>query len=303
LDPLFFLIYSNDLPKTVNDIAIPILFADDTAILITSPNISDFERKITTAFNLVQEWLNTNLLCINFNKTHFMQFTTINKPKLYLQSVHLNKQISIISNSKFLGIHINDTINWKNHIDYNLPKLSTACHAMRIIKPYMSLKTLKIVYHSTFNSFISYGLPFWGTSPHSKKIFRMQKRIVRIMMGCRRLASCRNLFKNLKILPLVSQCIFSITMFIIKCKHLFTVNSEIHNINTRQHLNLHQPAPNLTGFKHGIYYSGVKIFNNLPSYIKQLSDDPRTFELKFKNFLYLHSYYSLEEYFQHQFKS
>ena len=174
---------------------------------------------------------------------------------------------------------------------------------MRIIKPYMSLKTLKKVYHSTFNSVISYGLPFWGTSPHSKKIFRMQKRIVRIMMGCRRLASCRNLFKNLKILPLVSQCIFSITMFIIKCKHLFTVNSEIHNINTRQHLNLHQPAPNLTGFKHGIYYSGVKIFNNLPSYIKQLSDDPRTFELKFKNFLYLHSYYSLEEYFQHQFKS
>jgi hypothetical protein len=76
-----------------------------------------------------------------------------------------------------------------------------------------------------------------------------------------------------------------------------------HNINTRQHLNLHQPAPNLTGFKHGIYCSGVMIYNNLPSYIKQLSDDPRTFERKFKNFLYLHSYYSLEEYCQQQFKS
>jgi len=68
-------------------------------------------------------------------------------------------------------------------------------------------------------------------------------------------------------------------MFIIKHKHQFTVNTEIHNINTRQHLNLHQPATNLTGFKHGIYYSGVKIYYNLPSYIKQLSDDPRTFEL------------------------
>ena len=232
-----------------------------------------------------------------------MQFTTINKPKPYLQFAHLNKRISIVSNTKFLRIHINDTINWKNHTDYVLPKLSTACHAMRIIKPYMPPETLKIVYHSTFNSVISYGLPFWGTSPHSKKIFQMQKRIVRIMMGCRRLASCRNLFKNLKILPLMSQYIFSITMFIIKHKDQLTVNSEIHNINTRQHLNLHQPAPNLTGFKHGIYYSGVKIYNNLPFYIKQLSDDPRTSELKLKNFLYYHSYYSLEEYFQHQFKS
>jgi hypothetical protein len=128
----------------------------------------------------------------------------------------------------------------------------------------------------------------------------MQKRIVWIMLGCRRLASCRKLFKKLKILPLMSQYIFSITMFIVKNKHQFTLNSEIHNISTRQHSNFHQPTPNLTGFKQGIYYSGVKIFNNLPSHIKQLSDNPRIFKLKFKNFLYLHSFYLLEEYFQHQ---
>jgi hypothetical protein len=226
-----------------------------------------------------------------------MQFTTNNKPKPHLQITHLNKQISTVSNIKFISIHINDTINWKNHIERILPKLSMVCHAMRIIKPYMSLETLKIVYHSTFNSVINYGLPFWGISPHSKNIFRMHKRIVRIMLGC------RNSFKKLKILPLVSQFIFSITMFIIKNKHQFTVNLEIHNISTRQHSNLHQPAPNLTGFKQGIYYSGVKIYNKLPPHIKQLSDNPMTFELKFKKCLYIHSFYLLEEYFQHQLNS
>jgi len=67
-----------------------------------------------------------------------------------------------------------------------------------------------------------------------------------------------------------------------RLSYQFTVNSEIHNINTRQHSNLHHPAPNLTGFKHGIYYSGVKIYNNIPLHIKHLSDEPRTFELKLK---------------------
>jgi hypothetical protein len=63
-------------------------------------------------------------------------------------------------------------IQLKN-IDYIIPKLRMACHAMRIIKPYMSLETLKVVYYSTFNSVISYGLTFCGTLPHSKKIFGM----------------------------------------------------------------------------------------------------------------------------------
>ena len=228
-----------------------------------------------------------------------MQFTTKNKPKSHLNITHLNKQISTVFNIKFLGIYINDTLNWKTHIECILPKLSTACYVMRIIKPYMSLESLKMVYHCTFNSVINYGLPFWGNSPHCKHIFIMQKGIVRIMLGCRRLASCRNLFRKLKILPLLSQYIFSITMFIVKNKHQFTVNSEIHNINTRQHLKFHQPAPNLTRFKQGIYYSGVKIYNNLPSHIKQLSDNPRLFERKLKSFLHFHSFYSLEEYFQY----
>jgi len=97
LVPLLFLIYINDLPKSVNDIATPILFADDTTILITSPNKSDFELKIITTLNLINEWLTSNFLFLNFDKTHFMQFTTKNKPKPHLKITHLNKQILMVS--------------------------------------------------------------------------------------------------------------------------------------------------------------------------------------------------------------
>jgi len=68
LGPLLFLFSINDLSKAISDKSIPILFADDTSILITSPNKNDFHFKITTAFNFINEWLNTDLLSINLIK-------------------------------------------------------------------------------------------------------------------------------------------------------------------------------------------------------------------------------------------
>ena len=65
LGPLLFLFYINDLPTTINDKSIPILFADGTSILVTSPNKNDFQINITGAFNCINEWLHANLLSIN----------------------------------------------------------------------------------------------------------------------------------------------------------------------------------------------------------------------------------------------
>jgi len=64
-------------------------------------NTGDFDLKATTAFHLVNEWLNTNFLHINLSKTHFMQFTRSNRPKSYLPTTHLNKLIQSVSNTKF----------------------------------------------------------------------------------------------------------------------------------------------------------------------------------------------------------
>jgi hypothetical protein len=84
----------------------------------------------------------------------------------------------------------------------------------------MSPNTLKTVYYSYFNAIISYGLPFCGNSPHAIIIFRMKKRIVRIMMGCKNRVSCRNLFRRLEILPFVSQYILLLMLFVVKNKNL-----------------------------------------------------------------------------------
>jgi len=72
----------------------------------------------------------------------------------------------------------------------------------------------------------------------------------------------------------------------------------MHTINTRHNNNLHVPAANLTLYQKGVYYSGIKIFNHLPTTIKNLSDDKNKFQTTLKKFLLNNLFCSLEEYFK-----
>ena len=144
---------------------------------------------------------------------------------------------------------------------------------------------------------MNYGILFWGSSTESIKIFRLQKRIIRVMMGCKRNQSCRDLFVKLGILPLHSQYILSLLMFLFKSKHQFPVNTEIHHHATRQKSNFHQSPSFLTKYQKRICYLGIKVFNKLPPYIKDEFDNKRNFKWRLKNFLHEKSFYSLQDYF------
>ena len=115
-------------------------------------------------------------------------------------------------------------------------------------------------------------------------------------MNSSRNASCQQLFKDLNILPIRSQYIYSILLFVTKNKDQFLFNSQVHKINTRQTLDLYVPTY-LTIYQKGVYYSGIKIYSHLPTAIKDLSGDKNKFKLALKIYLLHYSFYSLEEYF------
>ena len=134
-----------------------------------------------------------------------MQFTIKTSPHTDLDISYANKLIYKFYDTKFLGLYVDSTLSWKNHVEQIIHKLSAACYAMRSVKPFMSQETLKIVYYSYFQSIINCGLIFWGKSLHSALIFNIQKNVIRIITGCGHKDSCRDLFKNLKVLPFQSQ--------------------------------------------------------------------------------------------------
>ena len=109
-----------------------------------------------------------------------------------------------------------------------------------------------------------------------------------------------NCFKKLEIFPLYSQYIFSLSIFVIQNKQLFYTNNQIHSVHTRSKTNLHTPTANLTKFQKGVYYSGIKSFNNLPHNIKDLANQTTLFRNAWKRFLLINSFYNSEEYFNYQ---
>jgi hypothetical protein len=105
LGPLLFLIYINDLPKTIDDKTIPILFADDTSLLVTSSNYNDLYINSNIVFRCINEWFGANQLTINLKKTRHILFTACNKkPRIDTEIVYENKQITTVTNTKILGI-------------------------------------------------------------------------------------------------------------------------------------------------------------------------------------------------------
>ena len=90
------------------------------------------------------------------------------------------------------------------------------CFVIRMIQAVMSTEALRMVYFAYLHSIMSYGIMFWGNQPHSEKIFKIQKRVIRNITNSRTKDSCRELFKKLEILPLYSQYIFSLSIIVIK---------------------------------------------------------------------------------------
>jgi hypothetical protein len=130
-----------------------------------------------------------------------MKFITINLPCSVLHVGYKENCMEETAGIKFLGLEIDNHLNWKNCIEIIIRKLSGACYAVRSIVHISDITTLRSIYFTYFHSIIKCGIIFWVISSSSAKIFTLRK-IIRILAGAQLRTSCRNLFKKLEILPI-----------------------------------------------------------------------------------------------------
>ena len=132
------------------------------------------------------------------------------KPAVDVHVAYKNNHMNNIGSTNFLGLTLDSTLSWKTHTDQLSSKLNSACYVIRSLTSLISTKNLRTVHFSYVQSIMAYGTIFWGNSPFSNNFFKLQKRVIRIIMNADNRVSCRELFKKLNILPLHSQYILSL---------------------------------------------------------------------------------------------
>jgi hypothetical protein len=296
LGPLLFNVYINDFPSILNNVAHTILYADDITIIVSSNDLNPLNYKLNIVMNRISKWFQNNHLVLNLKTTHMIQFTTAKAHEYPLHIVYNNQDLNIDENVKFLCMHLDCHLNWKQHSDNLVKKLSTACFMLRKLQFIVSEQMLRMVYFAHFQSQLGYGIIFWGSSSSMISIFAVQKRAIGIMLRLGPRSSCREGFKKMDILTVPCLYIYALMTFVVKNHNIYQTNNSIHNLNTRQQEKLHVSSVRLFSIQRGVHYSSIRIFNNLPQSIHILKDNVNTFKQRLKNFLISNAFYSIDEY-------
>ena len=118
LGPMIFLLYINDLPGSINNqftLSKLTLFADDTKLIFTHPNTTEFEKHSNELFEKIIICFQTNLLLLNLNKTYYMQFLSKTNYALNVNISNKTIQINNVCHTNFLGPTLDSTL-YGNHI-------------------------------------------------------------------------------------------------------------------------------------------------------------------------------------------
>ena len=87
--------------------------------------------------------------------------------------------------TKFLGVIINDKLKWQSHTSYLNFKLKCEIGKLHRMKSCIPKHLYKDIYHTLFESHLSYGISSWGGISQNKlkPLFTTQKKCVRVIFG------------------------------------------------------------------------------------------------------------------------
>ena len=232
----------------------------------------------------INEWTVANRLTINTSKTELLLFT--NRQPLHSDTDVLlgGHPVGYVENARFLGVTIDNKMNFKLHINNVVCKISKHGGILYKIKNNLPLPTRITYYNSFILPYLTFNILHWGNTneTHLNPLFISQKRIIRTIADAGYLDSSTPLFFRLKILKLSDLYKFQAVLDTYKkLKKGHYLNS--HNVNTRNRQLALPKSHSLTRTRQSITYSGPTLWNTLPNYLRIIPSLP-VFKLKLKEY-------------------
>ena len=219
LGPLLFLIFVNDFPNCTEYFNF-LLFADDICLSLQFPwkDVGSIHNNINDNLYSVSNWLNANKLVLNTGKTKYMIFSYRNS--FSLPSIQFNRtDIECVRSMKYLGVILDNNLNFNLHIDMISSKLSKSVGILTRVVNYLPSGTMLSLYYSIVHPFLSYCILAYYNAPQYliNRLIVLQKRAIRLIVGANFLDSTDRFFKQLNVLKLGSLFTCNISCYFFKC--------------------------------------------------------------------------------------
>ena len=141
------MIYINDL-CSICKYTTPTLFADDTNLFCSCSDIKTMENNIDNELTQISLWLKVNKLSLKIKKTRFMVFSKKRTPRNELRLQIYGEAINEVYKIKFLGVIINNKLNWKDHISYICGKIARGIGMIIKARNYLNKDGIMAPYYS-----------------------------------------------------------------------------------------------------------------------------------------------------------
>lgn len=297
LGPLLFLIYINDLWRSVTQ-GMCQHFADDTVLLISHNSAKALRKLANTALIKVHDWICANRLSLNAKKTELLLFKPACKNRFIKFTLTLaGTKIFPSSKVSFLGVIIDSSLTWKAHISELSKKLNRAIGLLAKARHYVPALTLRSLYFSLFQNYLSYGCLVWGFSSnlYLQRLHLAQKRAIRLISFSDFREPTSELFAGLRILKVHDLIEYNRYLFMhdwlqgklpIQLQSLFRLRVPVRKTRNINGCLLQRPKVKSYRFgSNSLRYVGANLINNLVSLHIAISPSKAIFKKHMFNLL------------------
>ena len=287
-------------------------FADDSQSVTISETKESVVKITTKDANGIMNFFSSNHFVNNANKAALMYNSGGKGQDITLQDIG-GEQLKSTDKEKLLGLHINSDFTWKTHIDEISKELRHKIGLLKRIKKRIPINKVILIAEAIFNSKIRYGISVyltpvfeeedlkWKTlSAGTRSLQTLQNDMLRSIHGLKR-NQCVNMQRLREKIGMMSVNQMSIYHTILdvhniminssseKLQSKFTHNQK-HSLRKNANNDIKVPHPKKVPEKSlkkctGFSYCGPKLYNKLPSEIKE-SKDIETFKSLIKDWIW-----------------